>query len=225
MTPWWLEELVYSRQIWHIIFLKDVFQNLSLFVKDWFAKLSFFSYRFINQNVMVDPSVYFIFAQSISLSERQQFTCTISLHTKWSFPLRISPVNVTKSAVSCEFGHIYWRNPWWKTSFFVQWYQKGMNCGGTPWNIEISPNFLVSKIFGNAQFSLSFGWIVQNLCVSTKIHHHEIRWQLGFSCSEVIVIVHKRFKFINWRYRSSCYRIREICDFKIWSRKIRKVFS
>ena len=75
------------------------------------------------------------------------------------------------------------------------------------------------------QFSLSFGWIVQNLCVSTKIHHHEIRWQLGFSCSEVIVIVHKRFKFINWRYRSSCYRIREICDFKIWSRKIRKVFS
>ena len=30
---------------------------------------------------------------------------------KWSFPLRVSSVNVTKSAVSCEFGHIYWRNP------------------------------------------------------------------------------------------------------------------
>ena len=27
-----------------------------------------------------------------------------------------------KSAVSCEFGHIYWRNPLWKTSFFVQGY-------------------------------------------------------------------------------------------------------
>ena len=40
---------------------------------------------------------------------------------KWSFPLRISSVNVTKSAVSCGFGHIYWRNPYWKTSFFVQW--------------------------------------------------------------------------------------------------------
>ena len=26
---------------------------------------------------------------------------------KWSFPLRISLVNVTKSAVSCGFGHIY----------------------------------------------------------------------------------------------------------------------
>ena len=30
-----------------------------------------------------------------------------TLHKKWSFPLRISWVNVTKSAVSCRFGHIY----------------------------------------------------------------------------------------------------------------------
>ena len=34
-----------------------------------------------------------------------------TMHKKWSFPLRISSVNVTKSAVSCGFGHIYWRNP------------------------------------------------------------------------------------------------------------------
>ena len=33
-----------------------------------------------------------------------------SLHKKWNFPLAISSVNVTKSAVSCGFGHIYWRN-------------------------------------------------------------------------------------------------------------------
>ena len=39
------------------------------------------------------------------------------LHKKGSFPLRVSSVNVTKSAVSCGFDHIYWRNPWWKTSF------------------------------------------------------------------------------------------------------------
>ena len=39
-----------------------------------------------------------------------------TLHKKWSFPLRISSVNVTKSG----FGHIYRSNPWWKTSFFVQ---------------------------------------------------------------------------------------------------------
>ena len=30
---------------------------------------------------------------------------------KWSFPLRISSVNVTKSAVSSGFGQINWRNP------------------------------------------------------------------------------------------------------------------
>ena len=29
----------------------------------------------------------------------------------WSIPLMISSVNVTKSAVPCGFGHIYWKNP------------------------------------------------------------------------------------------------------------------
>ena len=33
-----------------------------------------------------------------------------TLHKKWSFPLRISLVNVTKSVVSCGLGHIYRRN-------------------------------------------------------------------------------------------------------------------
>ena len=39
------------------------------------------------------------------------------LHKNWRFSLRISSVNVTKSAVSCGFGHIYWRNPEWKFHF------------------------------------------------------------------------------------------------------------
>ena len=34
-----------------------------------------------------------------------------TLQKKWSFPSRISSVNVAKSAVFCGFGHIYWRNP------------------------------------------------------------------------------------------------------------------
>ena len=45
----------------------------------------------------------------------------ITTHKKWSFPWRISSENVTRSAVSCGFGHIYWKNPYRKTSFFVQW--------------------------------------------------------------------------------------------------------
>ena len=43
-----------------------------------------------------------------------------SLHKKWSFPLGISSINVTKSTGNFGFGHIYCRNPSWKTSFFVQ---------------------------------------------------------------------------------------------------------
>ena len=36
---------------------------------------------------------------------------SMPLHKKSSFPLRISSINVAKSAVSSGFGHIYWRNP------------------------------------------------------------------------------------------------------------------
>ena len=44
----------------------------------------------------------------------------------WSFPSRISSVNMTKYAGNCGFGHIYWRNPSWKTSFFAQWRKQTM---------------------------------------------------------------------------------------------------
>ena len=42
-----------------------------------------------------------------------KYEVTLHIYTekKWSFPLRISSVNVTKSAVSCGFGHIHWSNP------------------------------------------------------------------------------------------------------------------
>ena len=34
-----------------------------------------------------------------------------SLHKKWSFPLKVSSVNVTKSTGNCGLAGIYWRNP------------------------------------------------------------------------------------------------------------------
>ena len=51
---------------------------------------------------------------------------SLSTHSRalrkiWSFPLKISLVNVTKSAVSCGFGHSYRRKFQWKTSGFAQW--------------------------------------------------------------------------------------------------------
>ena len=42
-----------------------------------------------------------------TISWEQYKHCT----KKWSFPLRISSVNVIISSISCGFGHIYWRNP------------------------------------------------------------------------------------------------------------------
>ena len=39
---------------------------------------------------------------------------------KMEFSIKISLVNMTKSAENCGFGHIFKRNPYWKTSFFVQ---------------------------------------------------------------------------------------------------------
>ena len=57
--------------------------------------------------------------QPVCLIVSQQ---ALTLHKKWSFPLSISSVNVTKSVVFCRLRHINWRNPQWKNSFFVQCY-------------------------------------------------------------------------------------------------------
>ena len=47
----------------------------------------------------------------------QQLCFNYTLHKKWSFPLRISSLNVTKFALSCGFGDIYWRHPYRKLHF------------------------------------------------------------------------------------------------------------
>ena len=67
--------------------------------------------------------VYQVISNDISIKESSQTTVhtkviqdahvcvNLTLHKKWSFPLKISSLNVTKSAGNCGFGHIYWRNP------------------------------------------------------------------------------------------------------------------
>ena len=52
-----------------------------------------------------------------------------TLYKKWSFPLRVSFVNVTKLEVFCGFGQIYWIMPYWKTSFSC----KSINWLGSTW--------------------------------------------------------------------------------------------
>ena len=56
----------------------------------------------------------------INTAQNDQSIILMTLHKRWSFPLRISSVNVTKFAGTHGFRHIYWRNPPWKTSFFEQ---------------------------------------------------------------------------------------------------------
>ena len=62
----------------------------------------------------VQAKIYFA---KINLSNLNKLT----LYKKWSFPLRISSVNLTKSAGNCGFGHIYWKNPERKTFFCAVW--------------------------------------------------------------------------------------------------------
>ena len=58
----------------------------------------------------------------ISTSSVQQifhwwYSC-IHWTKKWSFPLKVFSVNVTKSAGNCGFRHIYWEVHNWKLQFF-----------------------------------------------------------------------------------------------------------
>ena len=78
-------------------------------------RISFFGYHFV-----LDVTLEYDFLLSLQLISSIQIfihSDKVALHKKWSFPLRISSVNVIKSEVSFGFANIYWRNPEWKTSF------------------------------------------------------------------------------------------------------------
>ena len=91
-----------------------------------------------------------------------------TLQKKWSFPLKIFSVNVTKSAGDCGFGHIYWKNPKWKTSFFhfcaVQ----------RPVNVPVMEKFKLPKMFsftflGYSNFpGVNLGNAMASICKKKK---------------------------------------------------------
>ena len=92
-----------------------------IFIEHLVAVIPFKKVWFLNQNIyaqLLERSLK-VFERWLPISNFLKLLI-VSLHKKWSFPLRISSVNVTKPVVSCGFGHIYWRNTKWKTSFFVQ---------------------------------------------------------------------------------------------------------
>ena len=72
----------------------------------------------INKTFVVTKSTFISIVKKLCMEIKRiqknaNFFITFAetLHKKWSFPLMISLVNVTKSAVYCGFAHIYWRNP------------------------------------------------------------------------------------------------------------------
>ena len=62
----------------------------------------------------------------------------LTLYKKRSFPLRISSVNATKSAVSCRFGYIYWKNLNGKLLFL---------CSVTPYSSYVISQKALSYVF------------------------------------------------------------------------------
>ena len=58
--------------------------------------------------------------QGIYIHVSWYITILLWLHKKWSFPWRISSINVIQSAENWGFGQIYWKNLQWKSSIFVK---------------------------------------------------------------------------------------------------------
>ena len=66
-------------------------------------------------NIQINANNYQAIRKKNDSRVRKEKLLLEALHyevwTLGSFPLRISSVNVTKSAGNCKFGHIHWRNP------------------------------------------------------------------------------------------------------------------
>ena len=87
-------------------FYDDTAQKLKFSIIDFFSKCDpIWSYLRISSHLLKNPlwkTFYAVWMKKVIWNR------SLPLHKKWSFLLRISLVNVTKSAVSCKFGNIYW---------------------------------------------------------------------------------------------------------------------
>ena len=96
-----------------VCFLINLQETLSLVFSCEFCEIlrtSFFTEHIRWLLLKLHVSFHLFFLRSMFSLKWQNHKFS-SLHNKWSFPLRISSENV----------NICWRNPSWKTSFFVQW--------------------------------------------------------------------------------------------------------
>ena len=77
------------------------------------SKMLSWTWKFWNQKIIcIDYMNKPMFSFStLWIYQKTRGFLIFALHREWSFPLKISPVNVTKYAGSSWFGHIYCRNP------------------------------------------------------------------------------------------------------------------
>ena len=95
--PYWVPEMFN---------LSKNYEGLSVMV------LIIASSQFMQSNIEADCKINFAeFPMAYNYWLESFKTPYLPLHKKIIFVLRISSVNVTKSAGRCGFGHIYWRNP------------------------------------------------------------------------------------------------------------------
>ena len=108
--PWNHQKMVGFLMTFERIKLRNCLNSLMLEakfgIKTYVAVMVFFSF---------DPTT-----ETLLLHFGVRILLQFGLHCKKrNFPLRISSVNVTKSAGNYGFSHIYWRNSPWKISFFA----------------------------------------------------------------------------------------------------------
>ena len=116
--------------LWYVIFmnffsfflLRNIFVQCTIFFFDFLflknSKTRWTDLRWVMRKIYwrCHQSCYIVWNDNLIKKPPMQkvflnfplmiFTFT-KLHKKWSFPLRISTVNVTKFAENCGFGHIY----------------------------------------------------------------------------------------------------------------------
>ena len=104
--------VLYLELLWDFAIINFLAPSNSAF--EWFIGKCLFKYYILLNTPLKKEyykflSISFFTKNDILVSFKSILQWT--LHKKWSFPFRISSVNVTKSAVSCGFDHTYRKNP------------------------------------------------------------------------------------------------------------------
>ena len=124
------------------------------------------------------------------------------LHKKWSFLLRISSVNVTKSTGNCGFCHIYWINPSFFCAVVVQLLSPTMK---RAMNIRFflysSPKLCMPNFVGRVPSWTS--WFLRHCAIVPSWLFHGFKTLsllLGNRISSLITEIYRYWKTRAWLY-------------------------